>query len=175
MVRLRQTQKSFRNIKLFIVAKIIKIELEALLRSNKYSKKFLKLFIFIILVIDYFYDKIFLQFLRIIEFTRFLNYYIDKIANVLYDVAKMLIKINIDETRKMIAIIRNYYQKIEFVQNNYIIRITKSLMLQIIIASFILDLLRDALNVASKNTIIQKTRIMYAALVRVIKAKIDEV
>jgi len=44
-----------------------------------------------------------------IEFTRFLNYYIDETTNVLYNVAKMLVKINIDKTQKMIAIIKDYY------------------------------------------------------------------
>ncbi len=50
-----------------------------------------------------------------IEFTRFLNYYIDETTNVLYNAAKMLVKININKTRKMIAIIKDYYLKIKFV------------------------------------------------------------
>ena len=83
----------------------------------------------------------------------------------------MLVKININKTRKIIVIIKDYYQKIEFVQNNYIIRITKSLMLQIIIVDFIFDLLRNTLDVAFKNIVIQRTQIMYATLIRVIKAK----
>jgi len=47
--------------------------------------------------------------LYIIEFTRFLNYYIDKITNILYNVVKMLIKIDINKIQKIIVIIRNYY------------------------------------------------------------------
>ncbi len=83
----------------------------------------------------------------------------------------MLIKIDINKIQKIIVIIRNYYQKTGFVQNNYIVRIAKSLILQTIIANFILDLLKNVFDVASKNTIIQKAQVVYAILVRVIKAK----
>ncbi len=44
-------------------------------------------------------------------------------------------------------------------------------MLKTIIANFIFDLLKNALDVAFKNIVIQRTRMMYATLVRVIKAK----
>lgn len=44
-------------------------------------------------------------------------------------------------------------------------------MLKTIIANFIFDLLKNALDVAFKNIVIQRTQMMYATLVRVIKAK----
>ncbi len=91
---------------------IIKLELE-ILSQFKYFQQFFKMFVFVLSIINYSIDKIFIQFLRITKSIQIFNYLIEEVANVLVLITKILIIVNTKKAKKIIKKIKNYYIRVD--------------------------------------------------------------
>lgn len=115
--------------------------------------------------INYSIDRIFMQFLKLVESTQIFNNITEKTTTVIKFTTEILANININKVQKILQNLEKYYAQIEKIQKQYTIRISKNTILQIIILLSISVYIKKILEAASKNVEYSKIRVVYRNLI----------